>query len=453
MGKIKYRAVEEMKDSGVKWLGEIPKEWNIRPLNTVFIENKKQNKRGLESNVLSLSYGNIIQRDVENNFGLLPASFNTYQIVKEQDLVFRLTDLQNDKKSLRVGLVKEKGIITSAYLGLINNEDKSNQFFYFLFHTYDLMKVYYNMGGGLRQTMAFEDMKKLPTIIPTKYDQQKIANFLDIKTKQFDSIISRKIQLIQKLEEAKKSLISEVVTGKVKIVDGEMVKRQSREMKYSGVEWLGMIPMEWEVKKIKFISSKIGSGKTPKGGSEIYQDEGIIFLRSQNVYDSGLRLEDVVYIDKKIDKTMINTRVKYEDVLLNITGASIGRCSIYLNKIYPANVNQHVCIIRFDDKVAMKKLCLYILQSELVQRQIMSYQTGASREGLNFDEIKNISINLPKNRAEQLEIERFLSVKIKLIYNMIVKNELQIQKLKQAKQSMISEAVTGRIDLREWQII
>ncbi|WP_235816462.1 restriction endonuclease subunit S [Bacillus massilinigeriensis] len=115
----------KMKDSGVEWIGEIPEHWEVKPLYSLYKENKLKNKRNVITNVLSLSYGKIKRRDVESNYGLLPDSFETYQIIQKDDIVLRLTDLQNDKRSLRVGLVNEEGIITSAYLGLKQSDKPS----------------------------------------------------------------------------------------------------------------------------------------------------------------------------------------------------------------------------------------------------------------------------------------------------------------------------------------
>ncbi|MEP7171252.1 MAG: hypothetical protein ABI855_17925, partial [Bacteroidota bacterium] len=102
--------IAELKHSGVKWIGEIPEHWEVMPLYGILGERFIKNKEGQEQNVLSLSYGRIVRRNVEDNFGLMPESFNTYQIVVDGNIILRLTDLQNDKRSLRVGLVKEKGI-------------------------------------------------------------------------------------------------------------------------------------------------------------------------------------------------------------------------------------------------------------------------------------------------------------------------------------------------------
>jgi type I restriction enzyme, S subunit len=212
------RTDDEMKDSGVEWLGKIPKEWEVKPLYIGFKENKEKNKEGLENNVLSLSYGKIKRRDIEKNFGLLPESFDTYQIVNQDYIIFRLTDLQNDKKSLRVGLVKEKGIITSAYVGLIPTSSFRADFSYYLFHVYDLKKIYYNLGSGLRQSMNFVDLKKMPIFQLSLQEQQQIVNFLDEKTAKIDSTIEKIKLQIEKLKVAKQSLISEAVTGKIEVM-------------------------------------------------------------------------------------------------------------------------------------------------------------------------------------------------------------------------------------------
>lgn len=212
------RKENEMKDSGIEWIGTIPEEWDIKPLYTNFIENKVKNKNDQEKNVLSLSYGRIKKRDIESNMGLLPESFSNYQVVEDGDIIFRLTDLQNDKKSLRVGLVEEKGIITSAYTGL-KVKSGISKYFYYLFHFYDIKKLYYNLGAGVRQSMSFSDLKKLPIIVMSLEEQVKIAEAIESKVSEMDQVIGMMKRHISKLKEAKQSLISEAVTGRIEILE------------------------------------------------------------------------------------------------------------------------------------------------------------------------------------------------------------------------------------------
>ncbi|KAA0976131.1 restriction endonuclease subunit S [Pseudomonas sp. ANT_J28] len=214
--------------------------------------------------------------------------------------------------------------------------------------------------------------------------------------------------------------------------------------KDSGVEWLGKVPEHWDVKSIKYVAPHVGSGKTPSGGSEVYQDSGILFLRSQNVYDDGLRLDDATYISEEIDLTMKGSRVRANDVLLNITGASIGRSCLVPEIFQPANVNQHVCIIRPESRETAKWLSL-CLKSESVQSQIDFSQNGAGREGLNFEQIGNICISLPPT-TERLRISEHLEHEVARIDGLIAKKTRFIELLCEKRQALITHAVTKGLD-------
>ncbi len=210
----------KLKDSGIDWIGKIPEYWKIDRAANHCNQNKKYNKNLEEQNLLSLSYGRIIRKDIDTNMGLLPESFSGYQIVETGYIILRLTDLQNDKNSLRVGYCSEKGIITSAYLGLIFNEKLINtKFMYYLLHNYDLKKVFYSQGGSMRQSMKFDDFKLIPIIIPDTIEQITIANYLDEKTQVIDNIVSNIRQQIDTLKKLRKTLINEVVTGKIKVTE------------------------------------------------------------------------------------------------------------------------------------------------------------------------------------------------------------------------------------------
>ena len=123
--------MREMKDSKIAWVGNIPQHWDSHPIYYYFLEHKHKNSLGLEQNLLSLSYGKIIRKDIGANEGLLPENFNSYNVVEKDDIVLRLTDLQNDKRSLRTGLVKERGIITSAYVTLRATKELNSTYFHY----------------------------------------------------------------------------------------------------------------------------------------------------------------------------------------------------------------------------------------------------------------------------------------------------------------------------------
>lgn len=208
----------EFVDSGVDWIGRIPADWQETLLRKVVNENNVKNTLGNNQNLLSLSYGRVIQKNINTLGGLLPSSFNTYQVVKRGDVIIRPTDLQNDKKSLRVGYVEdENGIITSAYMRLQVNYKFLSKFIYYVLSSYDFQKIFYRIGGGVRQSLDFRSLKYLPVFLPSMSKQNEIVTFLDEK----NTSNARNIELIENsillFEEFKSSLISHVVTGKIKV--------------------------------------------------------------------------------------------------------------------------------------------------------------------------------------------------------------------------------------------
>ena len=171
---------------------------------------------------------------------------------------------------------------------------------------------------------------------------------------------------------------------------------------------IGIIPEDWDNEKIENSTTKVGSGITPTGGMKIYQNEGRPFVRSQNVGWGNLNLDDIVYISDKIHNAFNSTELKTNDILLNISGASIGRCSVANQSLIGGNVNQHVCIIRTVKDKLNPNFLKYIILSPIGQKQIDRFQAGGNREGLNFRHVRSILFPLPK-RAEQETIVEALS--------------------------------------------
>lgn len=207
----------EMKDSGIEWVGKIPAHWLVHPVYYYYGERKNKNYLCKEDNLLSLSYGKVVRKDINTSDGLLPESFNTYNIVEMGDIIIRPTDLQNDKRSLRTGLVKEHGIITSAYIDLCPLKQVDSRYFHFLLHAYDVMKVFYNMGNGVRQGLNYSEFSRLMVFEPPYEEQVAIADYLETKVIEVDAIIERKKEQMSVLNAYKRSLIFEYVTGKKEV--------------------------------------------------------------------------------------------------------------------------------------------------------------------------------------------------------------------------------------------
>ncbi|WP_104761130.1 restriction endonuclease subunit S [Helicobacter cetorum] len=207
-----------LKNTNIDYLGEIPKGWGVTRIKILF-DNKKEKNIGLKNkNLLSLSYGKIINKDINSAFGLLPESFETYQIIQKGDIILRLTDLQNDQRSLRVGLATQQGIITSAYITLRQKKKTNDErFFYYFLHAFDIQKDFYRMGQGVRQNLTYDNLKSLKIPLPPLKEQEKIAKYLDKEVQKIDTLYKSLSQLETTLKAFKKALISDCVLGKKEI--------------------------------------------------------------------------------------------------------------------------------------------------------------------------------------------------------------------------------------------
>ena len=204
----------KMKPSGIPWLGDVPAEWEVIPLFKLVCQVKLPNDGMVEKNLLSLSYGRIIRKDMETASGLVPENYAGYNRIEANDIVLRLTDLQNDQKSLRVGLSQERGIVTSAYLTIRPNADCIADYLAYVIKVFDFKKGFYGIGSGVRQSLKFSEVKKIFIALPPLPEQREIAAYLDRAVSRIDAVIARRKTQLEKLEAFKRSLIQEYVTGK-----------------------------------------------------------------------------------------------------------------------------------------------------------------------------------------------------------------------------------------------
>ena len=207
----------KMKPSGINWIGEIPEHWEVKRLSQVAKEYFISNKDIHHQNLLSLSYGKIIRKDIKTTKGLLPSSFDNYQVVKNGVIVLRLTDLQNDHRSLRVGLAREEGIVTSAYLSIICRNNITSEYLYEQLHCNDIHKVFYGMGDGLRQSLNWDGLRNLLIALPPLSEQHAIVDYLQDKTSKIDKLISEKTRELEYMKELRQRIISDAVTGKIDV--------------------------------------------------------------------------------------------------------------------------------------------------------------------------------------------------------------------------------------------
>ncbi|MBP4032947.1 restriction endonuclease subunit S [Aeromonas sp. PrichA-15] len=424
----KYKQYPEYKDSGVEWVGDMPRHWQSKPAFAVVMDECIKNSDGAESNVLSLSYGNIVERDVETNFGLLPESFNTYQIVNPGDIILRLTDLQNDKRSLRVGRSTLQGIITSAYLKLSCSGELNDRYAYRLLHSYDTTKVFYGMGGGLRQSMKFEDFRRLPFLVPPLEEQRTIAAFLDYETSRIDRLIAQQQRLIELLKEKRQTVISHAVTKGL---------NPNAPMKDSGVEWLGQVPEHWQIQKTAwhFTAQKGRNGQmlTKEYCGENSGDYPVYSGQTENNGIMG-RIDSFEF-DFGNDGCLFSTTV----------GAKAMSLSLLKGK-FSLSQNCMVIIPRENNAFSVS-FAFYHFQP------LFSYERGLIPEHMQasfrMDDLYQYSIAMPPV-SEQIEISDFINGEVIKIDYLVQIAEKAITLMQERRSALISAAVTGKIDLRGW---
>ena len=202
----------DYRDSGLPWLGQVPAHWELRLAFGAFVPIGERNIGMREKTVLSLSYGRIVVKPAHKLHGLVPESFETYQIVNPGDIVIRTTDLQNDHTSLRVAIVRDRGIITSAYLALHLKAGVNPEFGYQFLNVWDMTKAIYGYGSGLRQGLDFTHFKRMPVAVPPPAEQDAIVRFLSWATGRLERTIRAKRKVISLLMEQKQAIIHRAVT-------------------------------------------------------------------------------------------------------------------------------------------------------------------------------------------------------------------------------------------------
>lgn len=414
-----------MKNSGIEWIGEIPDSWNVVQLASLFIEHKQKNTGMQSNNLLSLSYGKIKRKDINTSDGLLPESFENYNVVDSGDIVLRLTDLQNDQRSLRTGLCLEKGIVTSAYVTLRKrNANLNSEFMHYYLHSFDVRKGFYGMGSGVRQGLNFDGIKKLAVLLPPQKIQEAIVEYLSKKMGEVDKLIEVQQAQIDKLKEYKQSVITEAVT---KGLDPTV------PMKDSGVEWIGMIPEGWRVVKNKVLFQNVSiKGFGNARVLSLYRDLGVVPKDTREDNHNVTSLDTDGY-----------KHVEINDLVINKMKAWSGSLAIsdYDGIVSPA---YYVCKVNY--KYIDKRFIHHYLRNKHMVALFEMYSAGlrVGQWDLAIDDFLNIEIAVPDSLREQKEIAIYIDDKCAKIDKLIAIKQAKIDKLQEYKKSLIYEYVTGK---------
>lgn len=438
MNSFKYSS---FKSSKITWCETIPSSWDVQPLLSVVEECLDVNKGLVETNLLSLSYGKIINKDINSNDGLLPESFETYQIVEADDIVLRLTDLQNDKRSLRSAIVRERGIITSAYTAIRSKKIIPNYLNYLL-RSYDLTKVFYSMGGGLRQSLSYSDIKRLPIVVPSSDEQKSIARFLDYETVKIDGLVIEQENLVELLREKRLSIIREAVTKGL---------NTSVKFKSSGIEWANQVPEHWGVDRLKV---SVFSCKNGVWGEEALNNE--FDIPCVRVADFDRRKLTVKLNNPTIrnitEKERVARILTKGDLLIEKSGGGENQ-PVGTVVLYDEN-RESVCsnfIAKIVVREDMSSSYIRYLHSAIYSLRITTKSINQTSGIQNLDQDKYFNERVPyPPRREQDLIATYLDKETSKLDGLMAEAEKVINLLKQRRSSLISAAVTGQIDVRKY---
>ena len=424
--------MREMKDSGIAWIGAMPRAWKMNTIAQIFLQVTCKHTGLQEKNLLSLSYGKVKRKSIDTVEGLLPESFDGYNIIEKDDIVLRLTDLQNDHTSLRVGLAEERGIITSAYLTIRNRSNFCPKYLYYYLHSFDIAKGFYGMGAGVRQGLNWDGVKWLKILAPLVPEQERIAAFLDAECAEIDAVLEKTRASIEEYKKLKQAVITQAVTKGI---------RGDRPMKDSGIEWIGEIPAEWTASKIKYCTEFAPSCNT----SHLSEDSLVTFtpmecikngyFENREAHFSALSSSYTQYQDGDIVFAKVTPCFENGNIaIMQGLSAGVGFGSSELFVIRPQSINT--------------EFIFYYLQNDIFKQYACATMTGTGglkRVSPTF--VRNYSVFIPCNE-EQLEIVRYLNEKCSGIEVLIAKKQQYLTEIENYKKSLIYEYVTGKKEVK-----
>lgn len=424
--------MRKMKDSEIEWIGEIPEDWEVGRVKNCYIHHKDvvgDNADNYER--LALTLNGVIKRSKVDATGLQPEAFEGYQILRQNELVFKLIDLENVSTS-RVGYSPFTGIVSPAYIVLNPRNEKESRFGEYFFLSMWQREVFNHLGDdGVRSSLNAKDLLDIPYPLVSSDEKQKIVTFLDSKCSEIDSVISKTKSSIEEYKKLKQSIIPETVTGKVKIENGKVCGKYDT-YKDSGVEWIGEIPSAWEVSKLKpFLQWKSVKGFGNETVLSLYRDFGILPKESRDDNHNVTSLDTDSY-----------KLVEVGDFVINKMKAWQGSMAIsnYRGIVSPA---YHVCAIK-NSKI-YKPYFHYLMRNKsyLPEYERLSSGLRIGQWDLSFEDFCQIKFIIP-SLPEQQQISDFLDKKCSEIDKLITKKEQLVVEFESYKKSLIYEVVTGK---------
>ena len=428
---------ENYREANICWVKEIPRHWVSDRIIHLFIENKEANFDLSETNALQFKFGELIPKKKFKLDDELKKTLSKYTKVKPKDIIINGLNLNYDFLTNRIGLVKQKGIITSAYIAIRPRQQINVEYFALLLKNLDARKIFNGMGSGIRLTLDFSELKKMELPIPPKAEQDQIVHFLDWKLSKINKLIKAKKKQIDLLNEQKQAIINKAVT---RGLDNNV------SLKDSGVFWLGLIPENWTVNRLKRFCKVNAS--IAHLTSNYCDDDLLVFLAMESVSAQG-EIDCSVMRKYKDIKNGYSSFEKNDVVVAKITPCfenGKGACLDLLPTQIGFGTTEFITL-RVNESMLPKYL-YYITQISwfrLMGADVMTGSAGQKRVPSNF--IANFCIGVP-NISEQQGIIEYIEESKAEIANMVSKIQRQIDLLSEYKTSLISTVVTGQVDVR-----
>jgi type I restriction enzyme S subunit len=388
-----------------------------------------------ENNLLSLSYGRIVRKDIDTAEGLLPESFETYQIIEPGNIVMRLTDLQNDKRSLREGLVRERGIITSAYDALEVGRGHDPRFWAYALLALDLAKYYYSLGGGVRQSIKFDDFPNEWISAPALGVQEILADFLDRETSRIDQLIEKKKRMMQLLEEKLSSQHATLILGGPQVHNEHVRDR-----------WLSFMPDHWQPKTLMQLVSFRG-GATPSKDRADFWSGDIPWVSPKDMKRDMIEdAED--HINEAAVAASSVSKLPRGSVLIVTRGMILARA-------VPVALTKAVVTINQDMKALLPKrdisgdylLCL--LQG--LETVLLSFVEEAAHgtKKLRTERLFKARFPIPPRNEQDRIAGQVFALRAKTSGTIFAIEE-SIHGLREFRAALITAAVIGQVDVTTW---
>jgi type I restriction enzyme S subunit len=427
----------EYKNSGVEWLGGIPKGWQVNRTKNIFeIKKRISGAEGYE--VLSITQQGIKIKDIESGDGQLSMDYSKYQFVEVGDFAMNQMDLLTGF----IDISNIFGVTSPDYrvFSVKNNEKSYDRYFLYLFQMCYRKKIFYAFGQGASQLgrwrLPTEQFNDFVLPYPSYGEQKVIASFLDSETAKIDALISEQQKLIELLKENRLAVISHAVT---KGLD------PNAKMKDSGIEWLGMVPEGWEVLSIRHCLEQVFNGITTEQIDE--SDDTFPVTRIETISYGVIDRERVGYISKN-DARDDRKLVPGDILFSNINSLSmIGNCAIY-NGEFELYAGMNLLVLR-PENIINSKWLFWLIRSTIFRQVVESLAKPAiNQASISQTSLSSIYIPLPPE-TEQALIAEYVDSQVEKFDDLAVKAQDAIDLLQERRTALISAAITGKIDVRE----